>query len=265
MNVLGDILANKRAELVLAKRQISQETMKKTAYALSRKRHVFVKALRASRNIAVIAEIKRKSPSKGLLRKDFDPVRIARQYDRAGACALSVLTDKKYFGGAAEFVGRIKNVTSLPILRKDFILEEYQVHETRFLGADAILLIARALSVGRMRSLYREATRLGLDTLFEVHSEAELKKILVLKPVLIGINNRNLATFKVSLEVSERLSRLIPKSVFFVSESGIATAADLRLVRSFGARAALVGESLMREKDPGRALKRLLGAGRGTR
>ncbi len=265
MSVLKDILTNKRAELVLAKRRVSEITMKKTAYALPRKKHLFSKALQAPKNIAVIAEIKHRSPSKGLLCKDFDPARIARQYYKGGAAALSVLTDRKYLGGAPEFIARVKKATPLPVLRKDFVLEEYQVHETRLLGADAILLIARALPVNRMRSLYREATRLGLDTLFEVHSAAELKKILVLKPILIGVNNRDLANFKVDLGVSGRLSPLIPKGSLFISESGIATTEDLHQVRSFGAHAALVGESLMREKNPGKALKRLLGARRGTR
>ncbi len=265
MSALKDILSNKRAELLLLKRRVSQETMKKAAYALGRKKNTLSKALRTSKNIAVIAEIKRRSPSKGLLCKNFDPARIAKQYYKAGAAALSVLTDKKFFGGSSEFIARVKKITPLPVLRKDFILEEYQVHETRLLGADAILLIARALPVSRMRALYREATRLGLDTLFEVHSVSELKKILVLRPKLIGVNNRDLATFKVSLGVSERLSRLIPKSALFVTESGIATTDDLRRAQSFGAHAALVGESLMRERDPGKALKRLLGARRGTR
>jgi len=265
MSVLSQILANKRKELALAKRQVSPATMKKAAYSLPRKKNAFAKALRKSKNIAVIAEIKRRSPSKGLLRKDFEAARIARQYEKAGAAALSVLTDRKYFGGAPEFIVRVKKAVRLPVLRKDFILEEYQVYETRLLGADAILLIASALSAATMRRLFKTATSLGLDTLFEVHNAAELKKIIALKPVLVGVNNRDLATFSVSLGVSERLSRLIPKNAIFVSESGIGDYDDLCRVRSCGARAALVGESLMREKDPGKALKRLLGAGRGTR
>ena len=265
MSILSEILSNKRKELKRSVAAVSLETMKKAARSLPRKRRALSKALRASRAIAVIAEIKRRSPSKGLLRKDFEPARIAKQYERGGASALSVLTDKKYFGGAPEFIARVKRVTRLPVLRKDFILDEYQVYESRLLGADAILLIARALTPGKMRRLYRIATELGLDTLFEVHDEAELKKVLPLKPEIVGVNNRDLCSFKVSLDVSARLSRRIPKQVLFVSESGIGSAEDLRAVRSFGAHAVLVGESLIREKNPGQALKRLLGGSRGTR
>ncbi len=265
MSILDRILSDKRVEVKRAMKRISAETMKKTAFSLPHKKNTFAKALRSSRSIAVIAEIKHRSPSKGLLRKDFNPARIAKQYDRAGASALSVLTDKKYFGGAPEFISRVKKVTQLPVLRKDFILEDYQVHESRFLGADAILLIACALSAATMRRLYKTAASLGLDTLFEVHNAAELKKILPLKPAIIGVNNRDLRTFEVSLEVSRALGKNIPKNALFVSESGIHTVEDLRAVRSFGAKAALVGESLMKEKDPGKALKRLLGCSRGTR
>ena len=223
------------------------------------KRAAFGKALRRSRTIAVIAEIKRRSPSKGLLARDFDAPRIARQYQKAGASALSVLTDRKYFGGAPALIAKVKKASRLPVLRKDFIVDEYQVYESRLLGADAILLIACALDRGKMRLFYKTATRLGMDTLFEVHDRADLKKVLPLKPRLVGVNNRDLSTFRTSLDVSRRLSRWIPKRAVFVSESGISSYEDLRAVRSFGARAALVGESLMREKDPGRALKRLLG------
>ena len=265
MSILSEILAHKRREVRASMKRLPLDFVKTAALALPRKKNVFRKALRASKKIGVIAEIKHRSPSKGLLRKDFDPARIAKQYDKAGAAALSVLTDKKYFGGSPEFLVRVKRVTSLPVLRKDFILEDYQVYESRLLGADAILLIAGALSTGKMRSLYKTAKQLGLDVLFEVHSTVELKKVLPLKPTILGVNNRDLRTFKVDLKVTRELSRMIPRSILLVSESGIGSAADLRGLSAFGVRAVLVGEGLVREKNPGTALKRLLGASRGTR
>ena len=259
MSVLQKILAHKRKEVEAGKKRIPLGFVKKKALGLPRKRAVFGKALRRRRGIAVIAEIKRRSPSRGVLSRTFDASRIAKQYQKAGASALSVLTDRKYFGGAPALIAKVKKASRLPVLRKDFIVDEYQVYESRLLGADAILLIARALDRGKMRLFYKTATRLGMDTLFEVHDRADLKKVLPLGPRLIGVNNRDLSTFRTSLDVSRRLSRWIPKRAVFVSESGISSYEDLRAVRSFGAHAALVGESLMREKDPGRALKRLLG------
>ncbi len=263
MSLLRTILRHKKGEVRVSKKAVPFTLIRKAALSLPRKKTIFLAALRASRSFAVIAEIKHRSPSKGVLSKSFDPVRIARQYEKAGAAALSVLTDKKFFGGSPEFIRRIQAATRLPVLRKDFILEEYQVYESRLLGADAILLIASALGKAKMRVLYRLAASLGLDTLFEVHNLAELKKVLPLKPRLVGVNNRDLRSFRVDLAVSERLARHIPKNILFVSESGIQTREDLKRLRSAGARAALVGESLMREKDPGRALKRLLGKSRG--
>lgn len=265
MSFLAGILRHKKKETAALKKSLPEAFVKKAALSLPRKKRAFEKALRSARPFALIAEIKRRSPSAGILRKDFDPGRIARQYGANGAAALSVLTDRKYFGGSPSFIAKAKRAAGLPVLRKDFILEDYQVYESRLLNADAILLIARALSPVRLRTLYRTATKLGLDTLFEVHNAAELKKILPLKPRLVGVNNRDLGTFKTDLNVSRRLSGLVPKKALFVSESGIRDGADLRLVRSWGARAALVGESLMREKDPGRALKRLLGGARASR
>lgn len=262
MSRLSVILAHKKKEVRLAQKTASPEAVKRKALSLSRGSPRFARALRAHRPLAVIAEIKRRSPSRGLIRRNFDPVQTARQYEKGGAAALSVLTDRRFFGGCPDFIRRVKKAVALPVLRKDFILEDYQVYESKLLGADAILLIAAALSRSTMRRLSGLAARLGLDTLFEVHSRAELKKILPLKPRLVGVNNRDLKTFRVDLGVSRRLSRFIPKRALFVSESGIRTRGDLSRVRSFGARAVLVGEGLMREKDPGRALKRLLGNGR---
>ena len=265
MSILDEILKDKRKEVAAAKKAVPLSVMKKAALRLPAKKFGFQKALASKKYFAVIAEIKKKSPSKGLLCRHFDPVRIARQYAKGGAAALSVLTDKKYFGGSVSFIPRVKRAVSIPVLRKDFVIDEYQIYETRLLNADALLLIARALSAGKMRSLYGTARRLGLDVLFEVHNESELKKVLDLKPAIVGVNNRDLGTFKVDLGLSGKLSGRIPQRTFFVSESGIHSSADLDRVRMFGADAALVGESLMRQKDPGKALHRLLGGMRGSR
>jgi indole-3-glycerol phosphate synthase len=258
MSLLEKILKHKAEEVARAKKIIPPALMKKAALSLRPKKFAFSRALNRAAAIAVIAEIKKKSPANGLLCRRFNPARIAGQYARAGACALSVLTDKKYFGGSASFIGRVKNAVSLPVLRKDFIIDEYQVYETRLLGADALLLIASALKKKKMRSFYRIADRLGLDVLFEVHNAAELKKVLALRPVIVGVNNRDLGSFRVDLEVSARLSPKIPNKIIFISESGIRTGADLRLLKALGADAALVGERLMRQRDPGQALKKLL-------
>jgi indole-3-glycerol phosphate synthase len=265
MSILSRILNDKKKEVAASKRVTSEKLLRRTVAALPHKKSSFEKALRGKKGVAVIAEIKRRSPSRGLLVRNFDPARIARQYKKGGAAALSVLTDKKYFGGAPEFIRRAKQASKLPVLRKDFIIDEYQVYESRLLGADAILLIAAALSEGKMRSLYKTATKLGLDTLFEVHDAAELSKTLKLRPRLLGVNNRDLRTFKVDLAVSEKLSKRVPKSALFVSESGIRDAADMKRLRAFGAKAALVGESLVTQKDPGAALKTLLGGSRAAR
>lgn len=265
MNILDRILRDKRKEVASSKKAVPLSFIKEAALKLPAKRFSLRKALLSKKTIRVIAEIKRRSPSKGLLCRDFDPARIARQYAANGAAALSVLTDKKYFGGSASFVPRVKQAVSIPVLRKDFVIDEYQVYETRLLNADALLLIVRALSPGRMRSLYQTACRLGLDVLFEVHSAAELKKALKLKPAIVGVNNRDLATFKVDLGLSERLSEMIPRKTLFVSESGVHSGGDLRRLQAVGADAVLVGESLMKDKHPGKALQRLLGSFHGSR
>jgi indole-3-glycerol phosphate synthase len=258
MNILDRILRDKAKEVAAAKKIVPLALIKKAALRLPRKRFGLRKALNGQKKLAVIAEIKRRSPSKGLLARRFDPARIAGEYGKAGAAAISVLTDEKYFGGSPSFVSLVKRAVALPVLRKDFVVDEYQVYETRLMGADAFLLIARTLTKKKMRSFYRTAQRLGLDVLFEVHDAAELKKVLALKPVLVGVNNRDLGTFRVDFGVSIRLSRLIPEKIIFVSESGIHTGRDLRLLEAIGADAALVGESLMRDKHPGKALQRLL-------
>lgn len=266
MNILDKILRDKKKEVASAKKKVPLALMKEAALRLPSKKFSFRKALVRARSVAVIAEIKKRSPSRGLLARRFDHVRIAREYEKAGASAISVLTDKKYFGGALAFIPQVKRVSSIPVLRKDFVVDEYQIYESRLLNADAVLLIVRALTKGKLRSLYRTAERLGLDVLFEVHTAAELRKALSLGPVIVGVNNRDLGTFQVDLGVCMRLSRMIPDTVIFVAESGIRTNAHLGLLRAFGADAVLVGESLMRDRHPGNALERLLlGDSRGSR
>lgn len=255
--ILERIVRHKRRELLGAKRRTPLKTLAKLIGFLPKKKPVFIKALLKSKPVAVIAEIKRKSPSAGILRKNFNPVMIAREYEAAGAAALSVLTDEKFFGGSSRILKQVRRNTALPILRKDFTLEAYHVYEARLMGADAVLLIAAILSVKQLRSLSRLASKLGLDALVEVHTEAELKKALRARPTLIGVNNRDLKTFRVDLQTTARLAKHLPKRVILVSESGIKTAADLRTARKAGARAVLVGESLMKARNIKKALLRL--------
>lgn len=217
-------------------------------------------AIAKNPDIAIIAEVKKASPSQGIIRADFQPTEIAKAYERGGASAISVLTDEKYFKGHRSYLSNIKNVVQLPVLRKDFIIDEKQITESRLIGADAILLIAAILEPTQLAEYYLNAHEQGLDVLVEVHDEKELEATLShLTPRLLGVNNRNLKTFNTSLEVTERLAPLIPKESLFVSESGIFTRADLDNVSRYGANAVLVGESLMRAGSPEIGVRTLLG------
>lgn len=208
---------------------------------------------------AIIAEVKKGSPSKGIIREDFDPVAIACSYQRAGASCLSVLTDHEYFYGSLEYLGQIRSQVDLPLLRKDFIVDPYQVYQARVAGADAILLIAAALADEKLQELADLANDLGLDTLLEVHDGSELERALQLPVDLIGINNRNLQTFVTDLGVTEGLAGKIPHRQLAVAESGIHSRADIERLRQSGAGAFLIGESLMREDDIEGKLRELLG------
>jgi indole-3-glycerol phosphate synthase len=215
------------------------------------------KALGAARTPAIIAEIKKASPSAGLICRDFDPVRIAREYRNAGAAALSVITEVHHFSGNLEILAMLRWHTGLPLLRKDFIIDSYQILEARRAGADAVLLIAALLEPFALKSLRVEAERLGMEALVEVHDEEELRKALDAGAGLIGVNNRNLRTFEVSLDVSLNLAGLLPAGVTAVAESGIRTADDIRRLSDAGYLGFLVGEQLMRAPSPGAALREL--------
>ncbi len=208
---------------------------------------------------AVIAEIKKASPSKGVLREDFDPAAIARSYAAGGAACLSVLTDRQFFQGAPEYLQAAREASGLPVLRKDFIVDPYQVAEARAMGADCILLIAAALEPRAMRDLEREAQRRKLAVLVEVHDGDELESALALETPLIGINNRNLRTFEVSLETTLGLLPRIPAGRIVVTESGILAPPDVERMRNAGVDSFLVGEAFMRAPDPGAELRRLFG------
>ena len=218
----------------------------------------FEKAIRG-RACAVIAEVKRSSPSKGRIREDFDPVKIARTYELYGASALSVLTERRFFEGNNAYVPRIRRAVRLPILRKDFIVDPYQINETRVLGADALLFIARLLEAGELRDFIGLASELGLAALVEVHDEKDVEKAVSSGARIVGINNRDLATFRTDLAVSIGLARRIPKGITVVSESGISSRGDIETLIGSGIHAVLVGESLMREQDIGKKLRELLG------
>ena len=208
---------------------------------------------------AIIAEVKKGSPSRGVIREDFDPVAIARSYERGGASCLSVLTDEQYFYGSLDYLGQIRNQVELPLLRKDFIIDSYQVWQARIAGADAILLIAAALNDAELLELAELAADLNLDTLLEVHNAEELDRALRLPVDLIGINNRNLQTFVTDLVVTEQLAGRIPAGQLAVAESGIHTRVDIERLQRAGAGAFLIGESLMRETNIESKLHSLLG------
>ncbi|MCZ6462925.1 MAG: indole-3-glycerol phosphate synthase TrpC [Proteobacteria bacterium] len=259
MSILDEIVQNKRLEVDEAKHLVSAEEMAELASAAAEPVRGLRRALCEAEPPAVIAEIKHRSPSRGEIRADFDAVDCAQALARGGAAALSVLTDERYFGGRVEFLEAIRAVVSLPILRKDFTIDPYQIDEARARGADAILLIVAALERGDLASLYKHAVERGLVVLVEVHDEPELAAALEIGADLVGVNNRDLRTFDVDLGTTERLAALLPEgdAVLLVAESGIHTGKDLRRLENARARAFLVGESLMREADPGHALDRL--------
>lgn len=260
VDILERIMAHKAEEVAKAKRlqPLAELEAKAASEPAPRPFIGAIQAKIALGGAAVIAEVKKASPSKGVIREDFDPEWIASRYEAAGACCLSVLTDEAFFQGSDDILRRVRASNSLPILRKDFMLDPYQVVAARAMGADCILLIAAALSDLQMSELSASAKELGLDVLIEVHDHAELLRALAMKPALVGINNRNLKTFETSLTTTLDLLAEIPNDVTVVTESGINSVEDVASMRASGVHAFLIGESLMRQPDPGEALATLL-------
>lgn len=258
MDVLDRIVQAKRAQIARDKVETPMRRVIELATTAMPPRD-FPAALRREGRIQVIAEIKRASPSRGEIQAGADVARIAESYERAGAAALSVLTEAGFFLGAPEHLGEAKRAVSVPVLRKDFILEEYQVYESRALGADSILLIARILASRELGTLIGVARSLHMEPLVEVHSEEESDRAVGCGAAMIGVNNRDLATMTVSIENSLRLAPRLPEGILRVSESGIETPLDIERLRGAGYHAFLVGERLMREADPGAALRVLVG------
>lgn len=254
--ILDDILKKTRETVAEAKARLPMDQLEQHARQAPPPRD-FWGAMR-KKPIACIAEIKRRSPSAGWIRQDADAADVARRYEAGGAAALSVLTDAPFFGGSLEDLRRARAATTLPILRKDFVVDRYQIVEARAAGADAILLIVAALTDPVLRLLLDEAARFGLDVLVEAHDEAEVRRALALSARLIGINHRNLKTFEVDTSLATRLRPDIPAGRLVVAESGIRNSQDVARMRQGGLDAILVGEGLMRQPDPGEALRHLL-------
>ena len=254
--ILKKILARKHEEIAERSAQVTIPQLIEQAKSASAPRGfaAAIAAKIAAGQSGVIAEIKKASPSKGVIREDFDPAAIAESYEKGGACCLSVLTDVDFFQGADEYLKMARSASSLPVIRKDFIIDEYQIYEARAMSADCILLIVSALSEEQLNQLHEVARSLGMDVLIEVHDEAELDIALKLDNPMVGINNRNLHSFEVSLENTYQLLSKIPDNKIVITEGGIHSPADVAAMRQHNVNAFLVGEAFMRSEEPGERL-----------
>ncbi|MDM8567534.1 indole-3-glycerol phosphate synthase TrpC [Candidatus Halobeggiatoa sp. HSG11] len=258
-NILQQIIQHKKIEIESNSKRMPLRTLSHLLDSCPPVRG-FIEAINVRLQFqqpAVIAEIKKASPSKGVLRNDFNPIEIAKSYEQNGAACLSILTDEKFFQGSNEYLSQVHEICSLPILRKDFIIDAYQVYEARVIGADCILLIVAILDDAQLQDLADLATHLELDVLVEVHNQEELERALSLNTRLIGINNRNLQTFDTNIQTTLDLLDQIPKKNIVVSESGIHTSEDIALLSDVGVHTFLIGEAFMKANDPGAALSQL--------
>jgi indole-3-glycerol phosphate synthase len=257
--VLDRIVAAKAARLQAAKAKTPYDVLMERASAIPRRAQTsLAEALKPTSRVNIIAEIKQRSPSKGIICEDFDPARIAESYVSGGAAALSILCEEDFFGGSLEHLKEVRRLVAAPLLRKDFIFDPYQLYESRVAGADAVLLIVAILDDELLARLIELANELGLDALVEVHSADEMSRAGTAGASIVGVNNRDLTSFKVDLDTSIKLAPVAPKGSVLVSESGITTVADIRRLRSAGLHAFLIGEHFMRAQDPRAALKDLL-------
>lgn len=258
--ILDKIVATKREEIQRAKAAVPETELRSRLKDAPPVRDFFA-PLAAAGPIKLIAEVKKASPSKGVIRADFDPVKIAKIYEAHGASCLSVLTDEQYFQGSLEYLRMVRSAVGIPVLRKDFILETYQLLEARAAGADAVLLIAECLDDCHLRKLHNEALELGMTPLVEFYEPQNLERVLAAGAALVGVNNRDLRTFVVDIDHTTRMRSRVPLDCVLVGESGIESRPDVLRLQEAGIEAMLVGESLMREPDIGRAVDRLLGRG----
>ena len=263
MNILDKICETTKERIEKEKQKISLVEVRKNAESIKNtekeKYFNFEKAIGKKEKINFICEIKKASPSKGIIAEDFDYIEIAKDYQKAGADAISCLTEPHYFLGSDEYLKAVKETVNIPVLRKDFIIDEYMIYKSKNIKADAILLIAAVLDKYKLKDYFDIANDLGLSSLFEIHNEEELEKVLNLNPRIIGVNNRDLKTFKVDINNSVRLRKLIPNNIIFVSESGIKCREDIKTLEENKTNAVLIGESLMTKKDKEKEIKKLRG------
>ncbi len=255
--ILNKIIEEKRKEVEKSKELIPKKDIKEKAYAMGIK-STFKKNISRKGHVNLIAEVKKSSPSKGIIRHDFNPLQIALSYQAAGAAAISVITDERFFDGKLEYLSQIKERVTIPVLRKDFIIDDYQIYESAANGADAILLIAHILTQEELNRFYSLAKELGMDVLIESHSEEDLQKALATPAHILGINNRDLSNFVVDIETTQRLIRLIPENKTIVSESGIETYEQVMFLKSLGVNAVLIAEAFMRADNIGDKVRELM-------